>query len=280
MKKIISICVTLSMTLGLLFASMAGVTAQSNSNRIIDSADLLTDYEEQQLELSLADWCDTNQFDIVVLTEYGNRSNDDGSSALTQRADDYFDYNGYGYGENYDGCILVIDMGSREACISTSGYGETAITDFGIESLLDDIVGELAYENYYDAISDCFIDSVEWMYDQAKSGNVYDYSSASEYSFSDAAPGMFGFALIPSLLASFGMASRKKRQLKSVRKKHEAHNYVRPGSMQLYREYDRFLYSNVVATPKPKDNDGGHMGGSTIHTSSSGRSHGGGSRHF
>ena len=45
-------------------------------------------------------------------------------------ADDYYDYNGYGQGSDYSGVILLIDMGSREMWISTSGMCIDAIGDF------------------------------------------------------------------------------------------------------------------------------------------------------
>lgn len=44
--------------------------------------------------------------------------------------DDYYDSNGYGYGKNHDGCVLVINMKSRDWWLST------LLTDSRTESLL------------------------------------------------------------------------------------------------------------------------------------------------
>ena len=62
-----------------------------------------------------------------------------------------------------------------------------------------------------------------------------------------------------------------KGELKSVRAKAAATDYVRSGSMNLTQDKDIFLYHTVTRTEKPKNNSG------NTHTSSSGTSHGGGS---
>ena len=67
-------------------------------------------------------------------------------------------------------------------------------------------------------------------------------------------------------------------QLKTVRRKAAASDYVRPGSMNVAYANDVFLYSHVNRTAKPKDNDS--SGGSATHTSSSGTTHGGGGGKF
>ena len=68
-----------------------------------------------------------------------------------------------------------------------------------------------------------------------------------------------------------------KRQMKSVEKEYGAANYAK-GGLNLRMKDDRFLYANVSKTPIPHDNgnrSSGGGGGSSVHFSSSGRSHGG-----
>ena len=66
-----------------------------------------------------------------------------------------------------------------------------------------------------------------------------------------------------------------KGQLKSVRSQAGASSYVKSGSLNVTHRQDLFLYRDVKRTAKPKDS-----GGSSTHTSSSGRSHGGGGGKF
>jgi len=65
-----------------------------------------------------------------------------------------------------------------------------------------------------------------------------------------------------------------KGQLKSVRFKSAASDYTKAGSMNVTESRDLFLYRTVSRREKPRENSGG----SSTHTSSSGRSHGGGGR--
>ena len=74
------------------------------------------------------------------------------------------------------------------------------------------------------------------------------------------------------------MTGFRRGQLKTVRRKAAASDYVRPGSMNVAYANDVFLYSHVNRTAKPKDNDS--SGGSATHTSSSGTTHGGGGGKF
>ncbi len=55
---------------------------------------------------------------------------------INSYADDYFDENGYGIGSQYDGALFILDYIGREMAISTSGYGITVFTDYGIDYVL------------------------------------------------------------------------------------------------------------------------------------------------
>ena len=61
---------------------------------------------------------------VVVVTE----NSLDGKSAQDY-ADDFFDYNGHGYGDDDSGVLFLIGMDERKWAITTYGYGITAFTD-------------------------------------------------------------------------------------------------------------------------------------------------------
>ena len=50
----------------------------------------------------------------------------------TEYADDAFDYDGYGLGEDKAGILFLVDMGDRNWATSTHGYAITAFTDAGL----------------------------------------------------------------------------------------------------------------------------------------------------
>lgn len=63
---------------------------------------------------------------------------------VEEYADDYYDDNGYGYGENNSGILFLVAMDDREWNISTSGDAITAFTDAGLAYMGDQFVSDLS----------------------------------------------------------------------------------------------------------------------------------------
>ena len=99
--------------------------------RLTDEADLLTDEEEELLLKQLDEISERQNCDVVVAAVDGL----DGKSAM-EYADDFYDYNGYGMGNERDGIILLVSMEERDWWISTCGFGITAFTDDGLDYIL------------------------------------------------------------------------------------------------------------------------------------------------
>ena len=81
--------------------------------RLIDKADVLTDEEEKKLLKKLNKISEEEKVDVVVLTVENEAGED-----VTAFADDFYDYNNYGFGHKGDGIILVVDYGSRDWALS------------------------------------------------------------------------------------------------------------------------------------------------------------------
>lgn len=127
----------------------------TESKYLVDDAGLFTDEEKSELIKQLDDIRETHFFDVVIHTT----NSFDGKSAM-EYADDYYDYNGYGYGKNHDGCILVINTESRDWWLSTCGYGITALTDSRIDSLGNNFAPKLTNGDYYASMV-TFLNQVE-----------------------------------------------------------------------------------------------------------------------
>lgn len=82
-----------------------------------------------------------------------------------------------------------------------------------------------------------------------------------------------GFNLLVSvvigLIVAYIVVTTMKGKLKSVRMQNQATNYIKANSMNVSVSRDIFLYRVVTSKEKQKDDD-------NTHTSSSGRTHGGG----
>ena len=119
MKKVLSMMICLLMVFSLtgVFAEDVLLIAPGPSAhpaRVVDEADLLTDDEESMLMATLDGISQEHLVDVVVVTVDST-----GEKTPMEYADDYFDYNGYGFGENFDGVILLVSMEYSDWWIST-----------------------------------------------------------------------------------------------------------------------------------------------------------------
>lgn len=248
------------------------VSAESEYARVNDLAGLMSESETASLN-ELADMAsEKHQFDITILTTEGT----DGDT-VQNYADLCYNDLGYGYGDKKDGILLLISMEERDWHISTTGYGETAFTLYGIDCIGNEIKDDLGDGNYYEAFKK-YIDLSEKFLIQAKTGKPYDNNN--EFMVPKTA-GDYVADVIIGLIIGFVIALIimlvMKSKLKSVSREYAAKNYVTPGSLNVTASRELYLYSTRTMTEKPKENN---SSGSGSHIDSSGASHGGGGGKF
>ena len=238
-------------------------------DRVVDDADLLSVSEEAALRKKLEEIRVRQKMDIVIVTAKTLNG-----TTPASYADDTYDYNGYGYGNNRDGLLLLISMEDRDWYISTTGYGITAFTDAGIQYIGNKIKEHLS-DGDYDAAFNSFAELCDDFITKARDGKPYDSGNMPKEPMKK---GWILAAIIAGFLLSFITVGTMKSKLKTVRFQPMASSYMKAGSMNITESRDMFLYNTVTRTAKPKDNDSG--GGSSTHSSSSGTSHGGGGGKF
>lgn len=262
----------LTVLFALIFCVTAVIPAFAANDllRVVDDAGLLTESEESVLLAKLDEISERQRADIVVVT-VGSL---DGKTPM-EYADDFYDYNGYGFGENYDGVLLLVSMEDRDWWISTSGYGITAIKDAGIEYISDKFLSDLSDGDYAEAFS-TYAELCDEFFTQAKTGQPYDIGHMPKEPFN------FAWCLAGALVVGYVVAAivtgRMKRQLQTVRFQSAANSYIKENSMNVTESRDLFLYTQVARHEKPTETSS--SGGSTTHTSSYGQTHGGGGRKF
>lgn len=239
--------------------------------RLVDEADLLFDWEEEELLAKLNEISKRQQVDVAVVTV-----NTLMGKAPQEYADDYYDYNGFGFGENNDGILLLVNMGERDWHMTTTGYGIHAITDAGVEYISEKFLSDLS-EGYYAEAFDTYATLCDEFVTQAKTDRPYDYGNMPK--------GKVNPLWIPGSAAGGALAgqipiSKMKKKLKSVGKQKSATRYFNRDSLNFAASTDNFLYSNVkrVYIEPSESRSGG--GGSSTHFGSSGSSHGGGGGKF
>ncbi len=310
MKKLTVILLSVLLTAGLCLTAAAYEYEEGGRTALIyDLAELIPDTDEETLNYKLEQISEIYECEVAVLTVMSTDGQD-----LTAFADDYYDYNGFGYGENDDGIMLVIDMGSREFAMTTHGTAIDIFSDYNLTQIENNFIPLLSSGNYtaafiayYEKCISIFDDYNSYINDFGGEGNVYFPSDDDDgyiitddeydYLFGEAfypetpsysifseilSPGWLLISVIIGIVIAFLYTGFLKSQMKTVKSKPSATDYVVSGSFNVTQQRDVYLYSNTKKTPKPKNNgssgrSGGSSfgGGSSTHRSSSGRTHGG-----
>ena len=250
---------------------------------LVDEADNLSPDEERVLNDMLIDVSDRYDADVVLLIV----DSLNGADAQAY-ADDFYDYNGYAD----DGVLFLLSVGDSEYAFSTLGRTAESLTDAALDMIENDVLTGLrsgkATQDYYDAYV-AYIEGVDQYLGIAESGTPFEYDSAEGEALHGFAAlkntlgGNVLFSAIAGFVTSFLYMGRQKRKLKSVRRQRGAATYVTGGGPVLTVSDDRFVNRTVNRVPIPKREPSGRSGsgrGTTFHTSSSGRSHGGRSGKF
>jgi uncharacterized protein len=299
MKKIKGIMICLLICTFLVMGSMAvwadQTGAVSGQPRVFDQAGLFSETEIIQLEEKIAQCRKSTKMDVVIVSAYA-----DGERSAEEYADDYYDYGGFGAGKKASGVLLLYYMDGPgqpggECYISTAGTMINMLTDERIESILDDVYGDLGNRDFAGATGHFLedvkayvkegVESGQYTYDR-DTGEIVRYHSIRLYEVAIA-------MVIAGILAGSVCLDIKKRYAMKQSSR-EVSN-----SLQAYRADcafhfsvagDKMVNKYVRSVPIPRNTSSGsggrgHSGSSsagrsTIHTSSSGSSHGGGGRRF
>ena len=252
MKKLFS-CILILLSLSLLTAY-----ATFENPSITDRAGYLMQSELDELTKDLDAVREKYDFEVALYTESTMTS-----ATAEASADDIYDYNGYGAGENDDGIMLYICSDTREYHFTTHGKGLEYFNTNGLIYLESQVLPYLSEDDYYGAFN-AYIETADELLEMAESGTPYNEKQYStKYLI-----GVIIVCLIAPLLIALWMMNRKLKKMKTAVENDYAANYMKPGSMNITVSRDLFLYSRITKTEKPKSNSG-------THTSSSGRTHGG-----
>lgn len=253
-KRLFILALALMLCLLLAVPCFAGVYP----NKMVDSAQLLTPEQTLELESRLDQISEQWNVAVVIVT-----TDLLGGKTPQAYADDYFDFGSYGK----DGILLLISMEDRGWHISTAGSCIASFTDAGLAYMEEQFIDQLREDDFYGAFQ-TFADLCDDFLRQAATGQPYDSNNLPKEPFSWILNILI--CLVIGLVIALIATGIMRSQLKSVRPKHTARDYVRSGSLQITGAFDLYLYSHVSRRAKPKQSSG-----SGTHIGSSGRSHGG-----
>lgn len=255
--------------------------ALDTSVKVYDEAGLFTSDESAKLQDTAKSLTELNQMDVVIVTI----SDAEGKSSMAY-ADDYYDYNGFGYGSEKSGILLLIDMDNRDVWISTTGLAIRYFTDSAIDSILDKITGYLSDGQYYKA-ADIFLDQVGNYFSAGIDSNQYNYNTETgerDYyqnsltGFEKSVSHIPIFLLISIAIAGIvvGIMSINNKGKKTI----NPSTYLDENSFILRDNRDIYIRTATTTRFIDTSSGGGSGGRSSTHSGSSGSSHGGGGRSF
>ncbi len=284
MKRITTLILCMAFILGIA-NSVSAVPAN-----VVDNAGLLSDSERATLEAEAQRIAQEYNVDVVIVTTESLNG-----KASENYADDFYDNNGYGIGEDFSGILLLLSMEYRDWAISTTGEAIYAVTDYGVQDLFSQISGYLSQDQYFIAFS-VYLDALETYLKAYRNGAPID-GFQHEYT----GPGTFipdtqdeivyyeplrdfswyiqkiGISLVIGIVIAGIVLLILRGQMNTARAQRGADSYMLKDTYQVNVQRDIFLYSQLQKVRKSENSSGG---GSSVHAGSSGRSHGGGHGKF
>ncbi|MCI6042750.1 TPM domain-containing protein [bacterium] len=244
--------------------------AQSDSiQHVVDQADILTSQEEQAIGNRIEEMSEKWKQDFVVVTTYDAEGKDS-----EEYADDYYD--DHGYQEN--GILYLVDLDNSNVWISTSGSMIRFLTDSRIDRVIDAGYSQLKSQNYGEGFL-AMLDQTDTYMEAGILDNQYTYDV--ETGKVNRHYGLTAGEIIVALLVGlacggifFGVINARYK----MRTGTYTYPFREKGKIQLIRRDDIFVNQTVTRRRIERNPPSGGGGRSSVHTSGSGRSHGGGGR--
>ena len=256
------------------------IPSTRQKDRLLDNADLLSSYDEEQLLAKLDSLSEKEKCNVVILTV------DSHSGNIESFADDYFDYNGFGADYNNAGVLFVLSMNTREWAVSTSGAGIKAFTDYGQDVMTEMMLPYLKNGDYRGAF-DVYIQRAEYYLDLYHAGTPFDVKSNRN------SPLHFQLSILIGLLTGLIPIGAMASKLTPVHINTSASEYRSHNGINMRVHTDDHVDTHLSKTRKSQESYSSsssrshhysshssssrrhYSGGSSVHRSSSGRSHGG-----
>ena len=255
--------------------------------QVIDDANLFTDSEIADMNRVIERIEKEHQVDMVVLSTYDVP--DDYSESMYRvrdYADDYYDRGGYGMGEDFSGMLILLDMNNRVMWLSTGGVMIEYINDSREEAILDDAYGYLSMGSYGDAMIAALERTSRYMDKGREEGTfLYDEVTGKRLSgiYNALTTGEIGVAAIVGLAAA-ALVSLSVSSSYNLTGSTYSYDRNANASVRLTKDDEAFVRQFTRRTPRStgthSGSSSGRSGGSGVHRSSAGRSHGGGGRRF
>ncbi len=263
-------------------------SAPSDSRRVFDQAGLWDDEEISIMETRIQELQNQMKMDVVLVT-----TTDAQGKSSRDYADDFYDQGSFGTRKDHSGVLYLIDLDNRELYISTSGTMIRFLTDSRIEETLDHGY-EYAVQGDYQGVAESFLEDTGIWYRKGIPGGQYNYDTEtgkiSRYRHISLLEALIALAAAAIAAALVCRSVKKEYAMEATRS--QASNFLMAYradcQFALHGRQDNLVNSFTRQTVIPRNQNmarpggfsSGRSGRSSTHSSSGGRSHGGGGRRF
>lgn len=229
MKRTLSIFLTL-----LILLALPVLSASAEVARVVDEAGLLTDAEYESLWEQLDEVSTTYNVELSVVTVAL-----DGEIGIDDFIEYYYDEI---CGQPPAGVMLALDMSARDYRILVEGPGTQNVT---VRALGDAVQPFLSAGKYATAFG---------AFAEECASRMGGTAVEEPFPLTESLLISLGIGLVLALIVTGVMLG----QLKSVRARFEASDYVKPGSLHVRDARDIYLYNRIIRTKREtKDSDSG-----------------------
>lgn len=247
---------------------------------VTDDARLFSDQERAYLEQRATEISEKYNFGVYIVT-LDNYLNYHGSSNIEKFTINYYDENGFGYGDDKAGTTLLLSMAERDYDLDfNSERANEIFTYSGREQMKSRFLAFFRQNDFYGGFDE-YLSTCEEYLQAAADGTPVGASDDvpdgywDNYTDYDNERLPLWIALIPGAIAAILAGVLTSIPMHSAKKKQDADVYRVPGSLDIRRRSDMFLHRSVTRTPRETESSGSsgdsHNYSSGSHSGSSGK---------
>ena len=254
-KRLISLAAILAL-LAVLWVPV--LAAEPQLDYVTDAALLLTDEEWLALEERAEEISRQYQCGVYIVTLDDFTRYVDTDSVYEAAKAIYVGYD-LGLGEEQSGVLLLLSMAERDYALISSGWGNTALTDYGKDRLSEAFLDNFGDDDWYGGFTD-YLERCAGMMRSAEAGTPMDVGTS---------PRIWLVGMLISIglgcMAAYLICLLLENQMKSVGRKQEANTYLQTDRIDITAREDHFINVTQTRVKIGKEHKkGGGIGGTTV----------------
>ena len=240
LAAVMVLCILVVATIGAPLAAQAATRMF-----LIDGAGLLNSSQYVEINAYAEALSIESDVDIIIFTldDMG------GGDTLAAAESLYIEY-GLGNGADKSGIMLMLSMADRNGrdfALIAHGYGNTVLTDYGRETLIDEFLPLLREDDFYGAFV-TFLDGCAYRLEFERGGEAFDVHTDPNANKPSFVTSLVVIVAVPCLIAGLFCAANAAK-MRTAKVQRAAHAYVPQNGFNLTNSNDMYVYRTETRTP-------------------------------